>query len=103
MKEENIDKLFKALTIINLLLIIVSNILVFWTWYNIITSNSPTDFIGLLLLPLFFYTIYYLILLNYGIKLVRQIDNSKDRIPVQSIIIFVLNVIPMALIYYVTA
>lgn len=103
MKEENIDKLFKALTIINLLLIIVSNILVFWTWYNIITSNSPTDFIGLLLLPLFFYTIYYLILLNYGIKLVRQIDNSKDRILVQSIIIFVLNVIPMALIYYVTA
>lgn len=103
MKEENIDKLFKTLTIINLLLIIVSNILVFWTWYNIITSNSPTDFIGLILLPLFFCTIYYLILLNYGIKLVRQIDNSKDKILVQSIIIFVLNVIPMALIYYVTA
>jgi hypothetical protein len=96
------DKLLAIGSILNLVLILVSNLLVFWTWYNIITTDSDTMFLGLLVFPLILVTIYYLALLKWGIRLVRQRFDLKNKRIEQSLTLFILNIVPMSLIYYFT-
>ncbi|MBK9328512.1 MAG: hypothetical protein IPM95_04180 [Sphingobacteriales bacterium] len=65
----------------NLVLVSISNILVFWTWYNIATATCDTMFMGLLLIPLFFVTIYYLGLLIWAYRLLKaQTDKNQIKI-----------------------
>jgi hypothetical protein len=83
----------------NLVLVIISNILVFWTWYNIATATSDTMFLGLLLIPLFLVTIYYLGLLIWAYRLLKpQTDNNQ----IKNLTLLLINAIPMILIYKLT-
>jgi hypothetical protein len=83
----------------NLVLVITSNILVFWTWFKIGTAKSDTMFMGLLIIPLLIFTIYYLGLLNWAFRLLKpQTDNSQKK----NLILLLINVIPMILIYKLT-
>ena len=95
------ERLARILPFINLILLLISNILTFWTWYNIFSSDGDTDFIGLLTIPLFFVTIYYLGLFVWGIKLAKRTINARSRLG-ESVILFIINVVPMITIYILT-
>ena len=98
----NIDKILCNIPFVNLTLILISNILVLLTWVNIFISDVDTMFLGLLLIPLFFVTIYYLVLLTYGIKFTKNRFNLTRATQLQNFALFLLNVVPMTLIYKLT-
>jgi hypothetical protein len=86
----------------NLLLVIISNILVFWTWFKIGTAKSDTMFMGLLIIPLLVFTIYYLGLLLWAFRLLKTPKDQNDKRQVKNLILLLINVIPMVLIYKLT-
>lgn len=87
---------------INLILVVVANILTFWTWYNVFAADADTMFLGLLLIALLIVTVYYLVLLTWGIKLARTKIDPRLRF-MQSFILFIMNVVPIAVIYNFTS
>ena len=98
----NIDKILCNIPFVNLTLILISNVLILLTWANVFWSDGDTMFLGLLLIPLFFVTIYYLILLTYGIKFTKNRFNLTRGTQVQNFALFLLTIVPMTLIYKFT-
>lgn len=98
----NIDKILCIIPFVNLTLILISNVLILLTWVNIFWSDGDTMFLGVLLIPLFFVTIYYLILLTFGIKFTKNRFNLTTRTQIQNFALFLLNIVPMTLIYKFT-
>ncbi len=96
------SRLFMIVPFINLILLIISNALVFWTWFKIFNSDSDTMFLGLFLIPLLAFTIYYLILLRWGFRLVTQRFESTNKGYWKALTLFLINVVPLILIYYFT-
>lgn len=86
----------------NLVLVIITNILVFWTWYNIVTADSDTMFFGLLLIPLILVTIYYLGLLQWAFRLVQRTEGDIDNGQIKHIVLLFTNTLPIILIYKLT-
>lgn len=86
----------------NLILVIKTNILVFWTWYKIVTATVDTMFMGLLLIPLILVTIYYLGLLQWAFRHLKKTENNTDDSQIKNIVLLLLNVIPLILIYKLT-
>lgn len=97
----NSERLAKSLAVINLVLLVVTNILTLWIWYSVFTSDGDTMFLGIFLIPLAIVTIYYLALLRWGIKLIKTNSEPRNRL-VQSFVLFFMNVVPMTFIYYLT-
>ncbi|MBC7389995.1 MAG: hypothetical protein H7329_12330 [Opitutaceae bacterium] len=89
---------------INSVFLMVSGILILWIWFNLMTDDGFNMFLGLVGLPLFIVTIYYMALIIWGIKLfIGRQNNLTDSASTQSIIIFFMNLLPMVLIYYFTS
>jgi hypothetical protein len=86
----------------NLLLVGATNVLVAWTWYKVVTAEGDTMFLGLYLFALILGTLYYLALLRWGVKLAWQSITLDDRRFGQSLALFLLNILPMGLIYFIT-
>lgn len=95
--------LLQIFPFVNLILLIVPILLIFWTWLNIFTADVDTIFIGAFMMALFIITFYYLALLIWGIKLVNRRNDSRNYILRQSLTILMMNIIPMGLIYYFTS
>ena len=89
-------------TYTNLALVIIENLLILWTWYKSVTADSDTMFMGLLLIPLIFVTIYYLGLLQWAFRLLQKIDSDIDKRLSKNIALLFMNVIPIILIYKLT-
>jgi hypothetical protein len=63
--------------LINLTLNIICNVLVFWTWFKIFDNEFDAVFLGLLVLPLFFITVYYLILLIWTAEFTLKVKGCN--------------------------
>lgn len=87
---------------INIGLVFISNILVFWSWFNISKATVDTMFMGLLLIPLIFVTIYYLGLLLWAYRLLQKAVSNNENIRKTNIALLLMNVVPMILIYKLT-
>jgi hypothetical protein len=92
----------RVFQLINLILLFVSNGFVLWTWYNIVTSDGDTMFLGHLLIFLFAKTAYYLTLLILGFRLLMPNMDSKGNALVKSMLLFMMNVGSMFLVYKLT-
>lgn len=95
--------LLQIFPFVNLILLIVPILLIFWTWLKYVTADIETIFIGAFMMALFIITFYYLALLIWGIKLVSRRNDSRNYILRQSLTILMINIIPMGLIYYFTS
>ena len=60
----------RAIEIVNLILLTISGTLITWTWYNIITDDGDNMFLGLVMIILMFFTIYYAVLFFWGLKII---------------------------------
>ena len=84
---------------INLVLLVVTNFLCFFTWHKILASKFDTMFLGLLLILLLIVTVYYLALIVWGLLMSRNINTINSKLE-QSLVLFVMIVAPMITIYY---
>ncbi|RYE13149.1 MAG: hypothetical protein EOP34_09445 [Rickettsiales bacterium] len=98
----NKDKLISNVPFVNLALTIISNILIFSTWFKLLHQDIDTMFLGLFELALLLLTVYYWILLNWSIKLVKNRNNSDKTSLVKNLGLLLLNMIPITLIYSYT-
>ncbi|HTA62462.1 MAG TPA: hypothetical protein VK835_08400 [Bacteroidia bacterium] len=97
------DKPTKALAWTNLGLLAVTNFLVYATWYKVVFATVDTMFFGgLITVILFLASVYYLILLNWGVRLLKNVDDSDKKIMRQSFILLVMNIAPITTIYLLT-
>jgi hypothetical protein len=86
----------------NIGLVFVSNILVFWTWFNIYTATVDTMFLGLYIIPLIFGTIYYLGLLLWAFQLKLNVARNVTNLRNKNIALLIMNIVPIILIYKLT-
>jgi hypothetical protein len=96
------ERWIRIVTIVNLLLVAAANVLTLSIWYSIFTDDVGTMFVGLLMIPLAIATIYYLMLFRWGIRLTRKDNRGKDTI-IESFALFLMNIVPIALIYLLTS
>ena len=87
--------------VLNLILTLISNILITWTWIKVI-NDTDTMFLGLFLIPLFIFTVYYFILIVWSIRLFKNRLNTASCRKNQELSLFFMNLVPMLLVYYFT-
>ena len=102
MKLSKLYKIICSVPFLNLALVLISNILSFWTWINVFNSDNDTMFLELFLIPLFFVTVYYLILLIWGLRLFMNSFSLANSAKFQNLTLFFLLIIPMILIFILT-
>jgi hypothetical protein len=95
-------KITQALPFVNLLLLIMTNVLVAFTWVKIYTAEVDTMFIAIFLLLLAGATLYYLVLFSWSWWLVLRRKTVKHVLR-HSLLLFVMTIVPMAVIYYFTS
>lgn len=98
-KKDSLLKILQYIPVANVVLVVASNVHIWWSWYNVLTSESDTMLIGILYLFLLFVSIYDLVLLIWGIRVLIQKSELKKKLKA-SALIFVLNLMPYVLIYY---
>jgi hypothetical protein len=98
MKENSI----KIFPYTNFGLVIISNLIVLWTWFKIGTAKSDTMFMELILIPFFFVTIYYLGLLLWAFRLLKMNTDQNNNKQIKNLVLLLFNIIPMILIYKLT-
>jgi len=98
------DKSAKTLIWTNLGLLAITNFLIYATWYKVVFATVDTMFLGgLILIILFLASVYYLVLLNWGVRLHRHMDDPDKNIFRQSVILLIMNVVPMTVVYLWTS
>lgn len=91
----------KFLTRINLVLVIIANIFVLWTWVDIFYSVSDDMFGAMFFLPLLFFTFYYFILMGISINSIRNVGN-QDISFVKNVLLLLFITIPVIVIYFLS-
>jgi hypothetical protein len=97
-----LDKLIRNFPFINIVLVLVSNLLIFWTWLRLINTDEDIIFLGLYVVSLLLLTIYYLLLLKWSIKAFKNRFDFTKRTHFNNMTMLLMNIIPITLIYYYT-
>lgn len=91
----------KVLTRINVVLVLIANILVFWTWIKIFNAESDNMFGAMFFIPLLCFTFYYFIL--FGISVSRIYNEATKQVSyLKNALLLFLITVPMIVIYFLT-
>jgi hypothetical protein len=63
-----------------------------WAWYGLISDSGPSDWIGVLLLGIIFFTAYYFALTVWTWRLLKKYSTFNNDVTTQYLIIFIVGV-----------